>query len=415
MSHRELHPKTTHPTTPTPVIPEGSPCAYSGLQAEDLNSLSTSRDRKTPLTADNPRPELPKRYEIRAGARPNPALIRISKELPPTWLFEQEEDNLLAIQVRNTTDRLDPKGTIKHVSIDDTYTIVSADWYCADPTCTVSHKKQKLYVVQCRKCYPCLRRQEHEWVQRALREMPKHEKTWFNTYTFTDQALANLEKGTPHKVIAQHFNSLKKKLKRSSVESPIMYFYVEEYGKTKGRYHIHAIVSGPKQLTKKIQEDLWPHGHTKFRLVKKGEETSAAKYVTKYLFKGKKEIRDNRKHIRASIRYGKQEKPNADSTRDMGIHSQGRKKVPVQPEERTIKQSTEGRTSTLVYTDPIWPYSNRPKQEINEISRLNSVTDQRSRTNEGSPTKRIQKIHTEKPKPDPVGNTQQTLPPGSNQ
>lgn len=170
----------------------------------------------------------------------------------------------------------------------------------------------------CRKCYRCLRYRAALWTGRAAVECATSYRTWFGTLTLTPQCQYESLLKARHRCAQRSidFDALQPEeqfrercaaisreitlyLKRVRKESgsKLRILCVAEHHKS-GDPHWHALVHqiSPKSVTYRCLTDQWPHGFTKWKLVKQG--TLAARYVCKYLTKA------SEARVRASLRYG---------------------------------------------------------------------------------------------------------------
>lgn len=170
---------------------------------------------------------------------------------------------------------------------------------------------------RCRECPSCLRVRRNLWAHRAATEARLWPRTWFGTITLRPDAhylmlaqarrefapngdfdtLGEIERF--RLVDRQIWRELAKMWKRirKNYGFPLRYFIVAEAHKS-GYPHYHCLVhqvqeAAPLKYTS--LEGQWPHGFTKWRLVKSVAE---ARYTAKYCSKSVLA------RVRASQRYG---------------------------------------------------------------------------------------------------------------
>lgn len=173
--------------------------------------------------------------------------------------------------------------------------------------------------VRCRKCEKCRRQRRVMWSERAKREVHASVRTWFGTLTlrpdeqFRILTLARhrqnqqgidydmLPYGEQFQLRVSAFSpDITDYIKRVRKEcaAPLRYLWVSEAHKS-GSPHFHALVHEvlPEMpVTYDTLSNQWPHGFTKWKLVK---SLSEATYLTKYLSKS------TASRVRASVDYGK--------------------------------------------------------------------------------------------------------------
>lgn len=180
--------------------------------------------------------------------------------------------------------------------------------------------------VPCRKCGACLRARAAHWRKRALIELARAPRTWFATYTLSDQALWECTLGA--RVLATRanlaFDQLEpddkfrlqvralgpeltrhwKRLRKNS-KAPLRFMWVAENAskgerEDTGNPHIHALIHErfiDKPIRKAVLRGSWRLGFDKYNLVEDGRH---AWYISKYIGK------QIRCPVRASSNYGKE-------------------------------------------------------------------------------------------------------------
>ena len=187
------------------------------------------------------------------------------------------------------------------------------------------HDKGVQYVeilTRCRNCEPCRKVRRNLWSYRASAETQAWPRTWFGTLTlrpeahwrFLTEARAKGDAGgtdidtevSPEEAFRRYearvwreVDLMLKRIRQARVdagEGNIRYLCVTERHKS-GVAHYHLLVHqvGEMPLKHTALEGGWPHGFTKWRLVKHMAE---ARYVAKYLAK------DAVARVRASQSYG---------------------------------------------------------------------------------------------------------------
>ena len=109
-------------------------------------------------------------------------------------------------------------------------------------------------LVACRKCSKCLNFKRNKWVYRMNRESMYWPRIWLITLTFR-----NLQDA--HYKNTQLFL---KKLRKRVNSRPLKYFAATEYGTKNGRYHMHLIVFGDRNITYRTITASWTHGFEVF-------------------------------------------------------------------------------------------------------------------------------------------------------
>lgn len=184
--------------------------------------------------------------------------------------------------------------------------------------------------VRCRRCPACLKLRQIEWGERAVREYKMAPRTWFMTFTFSQEehwkyklaAIKRLENRSVRfkslseyeqwaEIAREHASELTLFWKRmrkglsdvaadGELEYPpasFRYMLVTEAHKS-GEPHFHGLcheIAGCSPIRKKTMEKHWRNGFTNFKLV---NDERLAYYVAKYLGK------DRRARVRASRNYG---------------------------------------------------------------------------------------------------------------
>lgn len=173
--------------------------------------------------------------------------------------------------------------------------------------------------VRCRKCKRCRNMRRMLWAERAKAELLTSPRTWFGTLTLhpdeqfrlltvardkmnrqgldydklpmADQFRLRVAAASPH--ITNYLKRVRKEC-----AAPLRYLWVSEAHQS-GSPHFHALVhevSPDSVVTHACLTGQWPHGFTKWKLVKSLE---SGLYLTKYLSKS------TATRVRASVDYGK--------------------------------------------------------------------------------------------------------------
>lgn len=159
----------------------------------------------------------------------------------------------------------------------------------------------------CRKCLPCLRRRQQEWVSRLTEELRQHDNNYFVTLTYSEECVPADENGlmcfdSPRlqKLNADlrsvfqrgHFrNPLSKEISgmpellEVSKDTRFKYYITSEYCPTSThRPHYHAVYYGldvDQYTAELLFRLLWPEGFISVFPASEG----AAGYISKYLVK----------------------------------------------------------------------------------------------------------------------------------
>lgn len=172
---------------------------------------------------------------------------------------------------------------------------------------------------RCRSCPSCLRYRRDLWSSRAARETLAGKRTWFGTLTLSpaehyrvlcqarvdypdfDQAHPDDQFRMRHEVISKEITKYLKRV-RKTTGAKIRYLLVTEAHKS-GLPHYHILVHEvtEQRVTQRELTKDWKSGFSKWKLL---TDPAAISYVCKYLAK------DDRARVRASIRYGKDERLN---------------------------------------------------------------------------------------------------------
>lgn len=172
--------------------------------------------------------------------------------------------------------------------------------------------------VRCRQCDVCRKMRRMLWADRARRELKASPRTWFGTLTLhPDEQFRYLtlarkrweRHGGDYDALpyAKQFRlrvavaspDITRYIKRVRKEcaAPLRYLWVSEAHQS-GSPHFHALlheVSPDSVVTHACLSGQWPHGFTKWKLVK---DLRSGLYLTKYLSKS------TASRVRASVDYG---------------------------------------------------------------------------------------------------------------
>lgn len=163
----------------------------------------------------------------------------------------------------------------------------------------------------CRKCIPCLRRRQQEWVARLTEELRHHEGNYFVTLTYEESKIPIDDNGEycfDNKRIIKLHRDLRKRFQEGFFRNPafeeiidspeyldlphskIKYYLTSEYGPNgTHRSHYHAIYYGlgvDLYTAELLFRLLWPDGHITVYPAQEG----AAGYISKYLCKDVLEV-----------------------------------------------------------------------------------------------------------------------------
>lgn len=184
--------------------------------------------------------------------------------------------------------------------------------------------------VPCRRCGPCLRARAHQWRERMESEINCASRTWFGTLTLAPEN-HYLAQCYAERSVGQEWASLSEddqfrervravnpwltnyvKRLRESAGSGLRICFVAEAHKS-GLPHWHGLIHEPHGVHARhaTLADQWPHGFTKWKLVKDGPQ--AARYVAKYLAKS------SLARVRASLGYGNPKSALAPSREGRGL------------------------------------------------------------------------------------------------
>ena len=113
------------------------------------------------------------------------------------------------------------------------------------------------------------RRRQAKWrLNRRIRDMFEcYDELWFATFTFTDEALEQLNERTQHRYMQAWL-----------LENCRDYVANEDFGKKNGRRHYHAVIA------KNTAIEPWKYGFYKLKKVKMSDESSVHK-LSSYLLK----------------------------------------------------------------------------------------------------------------------------------
>lgn len=146
-------------------------------------------------------------------------------------------------------------------------------------TCTKPIEINGDLLYPCGKCMSCRVQRTQEWSIRLMDEADSWDHSVFITLTYSDQELPD-----PPLVSKRELQLFLKRL-RSSLETPIKYYGVGEYG-TKGtcRPHYHLIIFGLKISDKPLIEKAWNKGIVDVGTVTLNSTRYVASYVQKKLY-----------------------------------------------------------------------------------------------------------------------------------
>lgn len=177
--------------------------------------------------------------------------------------------------------------------------------------------------VPCRRCQPCRKARAAHWRLRALAETTAAVRTWFCTFTLSDQeqylALCRAEQlarkagrsftgGDDEqkqrdlvRAVSPELTRYWKRVRKNS-GAPIKFFWVAEFASSgvRGQWnlHFHALVHEllpEKPVRKAVLRAAWRLGFSRFKVVEDNRQVSyLCKYVSKTMGAG----------VRASHRYG---------------------------------------------------------------------------------------------------------------
>lgn len=177
-----------------------------------------------------------------------------------------------------------------------------------------------IMAVRCRKCAKCLRFRQQLWAAKAIYEYRRSYRTWAATFTFSpakhDEIRdrirhAESKQGSDYDELSEEeqlrlrhlacsrFLTLWFKRIRKNSKAKLRYMLVMELHKS-GLPHYHALIHEPEReqkISKRILENAWPYGYTRFKLLP-DEENERATYACKYLSKS------SLARVRASGAYG---------------------------------------------------------------------------------------------------------------
>ena len=150
-----------------------------------------------------------------------------------------------------------------------------------------SNPKPGLFPARCGKCSACLEVRRRDWISRSVWECFVAQKTWFCTFTFRP--------GAPDRYA--EFQKFMKRLRKDGAKG-VRYLVTGERGTTGGRFHLHALLHGDRQLTQRLVRSNWTQGYSQASLVR--SSVRCVRYVSKYLAK---QIGEGHR-VRASLSYG---------------------------------------------------------------------------------------------------------------
>lgn len=159
--------------------------------------------------------------------------------------------------------------------------------------------------VRCRKCDNCRKARQFHWRMRAQSEIADARRTWFGTLTLCPEqqfrmlclAAASLDKrGTKFADLSDEeqfserckplIREVQKYFKRLRKEGSKFRYLVAIERHKSGAPHLHLLVHETAEPVRhKRLSAQWSLGFSKFNLVAEGEESQAARYVSKYLTK----------------------------------------------------------------------------------------------------------------------------------
>lgn len=186
--------------------------------------------------------------------------------------------------------------------------------------------------VRCRRCEACRRWRQKVWSDRAMSEARASHRVWMGTLTLkpfevfqvkakaealaAQRALvwADLDEGAKfgllQNVVGEIVTRWLKRLRKAGHR--FRYVITIESHKS-GVPHLHMLlheIAAP--IAKRVLHASWLLGFSKFKLIARGDESRAVRYVTKYVAK------NSAARIRASIRYGVEPDRNGPVSPDRG-------------------------------------------------------------------------------------------------
>lgn len=154
---------------------------------------------------------------------------------------------------------------------------------CLSPV-SISAKKSGVgisYEVPCGKCAACLRNRQREWTCRLMHELRSTSYAHFITLTYDDDHIPPAGPSGAHPLNHRDIQLFLKRL-RKSIDYPIKFVCVGEYGEDYGRPHYHLLLFNyhPPDLYKALS-GLWDKG-----IFYVGDVNSrSCMYTFKYCFK----------------------------------------------------------------------------------------------------------------------------------
>lgn len=143
--------------------------------------------------------------------------------------------------------------------------------------------------VPCGKCPPCMKRRVNEWCFRLEKERELYPRSYFLTYTYSDENLVYTANGLP----TLYYPDLQKSFKRlrKATKGKFSYYLVGEYGTLTERPHYHVLMFASDEITEEAiikswinPADSFINGHIEFGEVTQG----SMRYCLNYFNKGRK-------------------------------------------------------------------------------------------------------------------------------
>lgn len=146
---------------------------------------------------------------------------------------------------------------------------------------SVFHTQGDRYIpVPCGKCPECLKRRTASWTHRLEKESLLWEKTFFLTFTYSNDHLPLSGNNLPT-LDPSHVTLWLKRVRKLS-GAKLRYYYCGEYGTKFERPHYHMILFADHYVTEKMITDQWYYGQVHFGKV----EGASIRYTVQYMDKG---------------------------------------------------------------------------------------------------------------------------------
>jgi len=180
------------------------------------------------------------------------------------------------------------------------------------------HSVELSMSVPCRRCGPCRRFRAWLWSSRAMSEAKASTRVWMGTLTVRPEERFKLqysaEEYAARRQVAWETLDEGEKFIRLQVElGKVVTLWLKRLRKAGHRFrylltfeahksgfpHVHVVIHElSTEIRKRVLDASWRIGFAKFKLLPRGDEARAVRYVTKYIAK------NGAARVRASIRYG---------------------------------------------------------------------------------------------------------------